>query len=123
MPPVDLCTKVFLTKSSTNPSVKDSDATALKSFPISYRALPNKVLEPEMTNSSRKKYKYKCLEPLCHSSNRYDRWVDHCKRKHVYKYCNRLEIKHKVVKLKHYDTPWRRWRGEEPLSARYVIVL
>lgn len=52
--------------------------------------------------------KYKCLEPLCNAKVRHDKWSDHCKKKHVYKTKNGLNINFKIIEEKEMGEPaWK----------------
>lgn len=53
--------------------------------------------------------KYKCLELLCNTVHRKDKWLKHCKEKHAHKYKNNLKINYKVIEIKTGDGPWRKY--------------
>lgn len=38
--------------------------------------------------------------------HRHDKWVEHCKKKHSYKFKNNITIKYKVIAVKEGDGPW-----------------
>lgn len=67
----------------------------------------------EMPKILKKQLKFKCLEVLCNTVHRQDKWLDHCKKKHIYKYKNKIDIKYKVIEEKIGDGPWTKWTGED----------
>lgn len=62
-----------------------------------------------MPKTLKRTFKYKCLEMLCNTIHRQDKWLDHCKKKHSYKLKNNLEIKYKKVEFKDGSGPWKPW--------------
>ncbi|KAG8247981.1 hypothetical protein J6590_050277 [Homalodisca vitripennis] len=54
-------------------------------------------------------YKFKCLEVMCNTIHRKDKWLDHCKKKYSYKFKNNLKINYKVVEIKVDNGPWQKY--------------
>ncbi|XP_039295408.1 uncharacterized protein LOC120353928 [Nilaparvata lugens] len=54
-------------------------------------------------------YKFKCLEVMCNTIHRKDKWLDHCNKKHSYKLKNNLKINYKVVEMKVNNGPWQKY--------------
>jgi len=54
----------------------------------------------------KKMFKYKCMEIMCNTVHRQDKWPEHCKKKHAYKFKNNMNIKYKVVEVKEGNGPF-----------------
>ncbi|XP_046688452.1 uncharacterized protein LOC124374245 [Homalodisca vitripennis] len=46
---------------------------------------------------------------MCNTIHRKDKWLDHCKKKHSYKFKNNLKINYKVVEIKVDNDPWQKY--------------
>ncbi|XP_046685902.1 uncharacterized protein LOC124371599 [Homalodisca vitripennis] len=46
---------------------------------------------------------------MCNTIHRKDKWLDHCKKKHSYKFKNNLKINYKVVEIKVDNGPWQKY--------------
>ena len=57
--------------------------------------------------SEQKQWKYKCLEPCCAMLIRSDKWTEHCRSKHVFKFSRKMVIKYKTVEMKETGGKWR----------------
>lgn len=51
--------------------------------------------------------KYKCQEIMCNTVHRKDKWMEHCKNKHSYKFKNNIAIKYKIIEMKDADGAWK----------------
>lgn len=71
-----------------------------------------------MPRQLKRTFKYKCLELMCNTVHRCDKWAEHCKKKHLYKLRNNLDIKYKIIETKDGGGPWVPYResstGTEP---------
>lgn len=62
-----------------------------------------------MPRALQRTFKYKCLEVLCNTVHRQDKWVEHCKKKHTYKLKNNLNIKYKIIEFREGNNgQWKR---------------
>lgn len=52
-------------------------------------------------------YKYKCLEPMCRTVHRQDKWIKHCETKHIYKSKNDIAIPFKIIEVKEGNGSWK----------------
>ena len=50
-----------------------------------------------------------CIRDSCNTVHRKDKWIDHCKKKHAYKFKNNLKINYKVIEIKTGDGPWKKY--------------
>lgn len=64
-----------------------------------------------MPRKLKKAFKYKCLELMCNTVHRHDKWLEHCKKKHLYKFKNNIDIKYKITEEKEGDGPWMPYMG------------
>lgn len=61
-----------------------------------------------MPRQLKQSVKYKCLEVMCNTVHRQDKWQEHCRKKHAYKFKNNLKINYRVVEVKTGDGPWQK---------------
>lgn len=61
--------------------------------------------------------KYKCLENLCNAIVRKDKWQEHCKKKHLYKFYNKLDIKYKIIEMKQDGEGWKPYIQDKVLES------
>jgi len=60
-------------------------------------------------------YKYRCIELACGRIVRSDKWNNHCKTDHGFKFA-RDEIKKKIVQIRNEAGPWKPF--SEPSEVR-----
>lgn len=71
------------------------------------------------------------MEVMCNTTHRKDKWLEHCKKKHAYKFRHNLNISFKMVEVKSGDGPWVKYTDAESsadpstsqhhsLDSRYV---
>ena len=65
-----------------------------------------------------KQFKYRCQEPCCAMLVRSDKWSDHCRKKHGYKYSRDMDIKYRAVEVKNSATgAWTKYSTNELPTA------
>ena len=65
-----------------------------------------------------KQFKYRCQEPCCAMLVRSDKWSDHCRKKHGYKYSRNMDVKYKIVEVKNSDTgSWTKYKTNQLPTA------
>lgn len=64
----------------------------------------------------KKSFKYKCLEMMCNTVHRHDKWAEHCTKKHTYKLKNNIDIKYKIIEVREGSGPWKPYpeKSEQP---------
>lgn len=70
-------------------------------------------------------FKYKCLEVLCNTVHRQDKWIEHCRKKHVYKFKSNIDIKYKVVESKQGDGKWEKIESvadAAPIASSRTVI-
>ena len=77
----------------------------------------------KMPKKLKQLFKYKCMEVMCNTTHRKDKWLEHCKKKHAYKFRHNLNISFKMVEVKSGDGPWVKYTDAESSADPSTCLL